>query len=41
MWVPPHPHTGLQTVTWLFEGLGLHTDSLGSRPADPARASST
>jgi redox-sensitive bicupin YhaK (pirin superfamily) len=31
MWVPPHPHTGLQTVTWLFEGLGLHTDSLGSR----------
>lgn len=30
MWVPPHPHTGLQTVTWLFEGLGLHTDSLRS-----------
>ena len=30
MWVPPHPHTGLQTVTWLFEGVGLHTDSLGS-----------
>lgn len=30
MWVPPHPHTGLQTVTWLFEGLGRHTDSLGS-----------
>ena len=30
MWVPPHPHTGLQTVTWLFEGLGLHTDTLGS-----------
>lgn len=30
MWVPPHPHTGLQTVTWLFEGEGLHTDSLGS-----------
>jgi quercetin 2,3-dioxygenase len=30
MWVPPHPHTGLQTVTWLFDGLGLHTDSLGS-----------
>lgn len=29
MWVPPHPHTGLQTVTWLFEGLGRHTDSLG------------
>jgi redox-sensitive bicupin YhaK (pirin superfamily) len=31
MWVPPHPHTGLQTVTWLFEGTGLHTDSVGSR----------
>lgn len=30
MWVPPHPHTGLQTVTWLFEGTGIHTDSLGS-----------
>jgi redox-sensitive bicupin YhaK (pirin superfamily) len=30
MWVPPHPHAGLQTVTWLFEGLGRHTDSLGS-----------
>jgi len=30
MWVPPHPHTCLQTVTWLFEGEGLHTDSLGS-----------
>jgi len=42
MWVPPHPHTGLQTVTWLFEGLGRHTDSLGSdqliRPADPSGA---
>ncbi len=31
MWVPPHPHAGLQTVTWLIEGLGLHTDSIGSR----------
>src|SRR5680860_183572 len=31
MWVPPHPHTGLQTVTWLFEGEGMHTDSLGSQ----------
>ncbi len=28
--VPPHPHTGLQTVTWLFEGEVLHQDSLGS-----------
>lgn len=28
--VGPHPHTGLQTVTWLVEGAVLHTDSLGS-----------
>ncbi|MDZ5446954.1 pirin family protein [Micromonospora sp. 4G57] len=30
MWVPPHPHTGLQTVSWLHEGEVLHRDSLGS-----------
>ncbi|WP_250442624.1 pirin family protein [Actinotalea sp. C106] len=28
--VAPHPHTGLQTVTWLFEGRVLHQDALGS-----------
>src|SRR3954451_4868222 len=28
--VGPHPHIGLQTVTWLFEGSVLHRDSLGS-----------
>src|SRR5256884_9634825 len=28
--VPPHPHIGLQTVTWLIEGNVLHRDSLGS-----------
>jgi redox-sensitive bicupin YhaK (pirin superfamily) len=28
--VAPHPHIGLQTVTWLFEGSMLHRDSLGS-----------
>lgn len=26
--VPPHPHIGLQTVSYLFEGEILHTDSL-------------
>lgn len=26
--VPPHPHVGLQTVTYLLEGEILHTDSL-------------
>lgn len=28
--VPPHPHIGLQTVTWLFEGRVLHRDAIGS-----------
>jgi redox-sensitive bicupin YhaK (pirin superfamily) len=30
MRVPPHPHTGLQTVTWLVDGEVLHRDSLGN-----------
>ncbi|MEV4568867.1 pirin family protein [Nonomuraea sp. NPDC049419] len=30
MRVPPHPHTGLQTVSWLVEGEVLHRDSLGT-----------
>jgi quercetin 2,3-dioxygenase len=30
MQVPPHPHTGLQTVSWLLEGEILHRDSLGT-----------
>jgi quercetin 2,3-dioxygenase len=30
MMVPPHPHIGLQTVTWLLAGNVLHRDSLGS-----------
>jgi redox-sensitive bicupin YhaK (pirin superfamily) len=28
--VRPHPHIGLATVTWLFEGEILHRDSLGN-----------
>jgi len=28
--IAPHPHIGLQTVTWLLEGEVLHDDSLGS-----------
>lgn len=28
--VKPHPHIGLSTVTYLFQGKGLHKDSLGS-----------
>ena len=30
MRVAPHPHTGLQTVSWLFEGEIEHRDSVGS-----------
>lgn len=29
--VGPHPHTGLATVTWLFAGEALHSDSLGTQ----------
>ena len=28
--VPPHPHTGLQTVSWLFAGEIDHRDSVGT-----------
>jgi hypothetical protein len=28
--VRPHPHIGLATVTWLFDGVIYHRDSLGS-----------
>ena len=28
--VRPHPHIGLATVTWLFEGVIRHRDSIGS-----------
>lgn len=28
--VPPHPHTGLQTVSWLFSGEIEHRDTLGT-----------
>ncbi|WP_010148995.1 pirin family protein [Serinicoccus profundi] len=31
MVVPPHPHTALQTVSWLFSGLIEHRDSTGVR----------
>jgi redox-sensitive bicupin YhaK (pirin superfamily) len=30
MSVPPHPHTGLQTVSWLFSGEVEHRDSAGN-----------
>jgi redox-sensitive bicupin YhaK (pirin superfamily) len=30
MQVPPHPHIGLQTVSWLLSGEVHHRDSLGS-----------
>src|SRR5215467_14463283 len=28
--VAPHPHIGLQTVSWLLEGEIIHHDSLGN-----------
>ncbi|MXP20509.1 pirin family protein [Gordonia sp. HNM0687] len=28
--VPPHPHTGLQTVSWLFSGEIEHRDTMGT-----------
>ena len=28
--VPPHPHIGLSTLTYLFEGSVMHKDSLGT-----------
>ncbi|TVR77741.1 MAG: pirin family protein [Chitinophagaceae bacterium] len=28
--VPPHPHVGLSTLTYLFEGAMMHRDSIGS-----------
>ena len=28
--IGPHPHIGLQTVTWVLEGRQVHRDSLGS-----------
>ena len=38
MAVAPHPHIGLQTVTWILAGETVHKDSLGSeavlRPGD-------
>ncbi|MGX1852213.1 pirin family protein [Streptomyces sp. NBC_01456] len=37
MQVPPHPHMGLQTVTWLHQGEVLHRDSLGSLQTVRAR----
>ncbi len=30
MVVPPHPHTGLQTVSWIFSGEIEHRDSTGA-----------
>jgi len=30
MRVPPHPHTGIRTATWLVDGAVAHRDSLGN-----------
>lgn len=33
LYIPPHPHAGLSTVSWLFDGALLHKDSLGTTQA--------
>ena len=33
--VRPHPHIGLSTVTYLFDGEITHRDSVGVDPGDP------
>lgn len=39
MGVAPHPHIGLQTVSWIVQGEVLHRDSLGTTAtASPGRA---
>jgi len=38
--IGPHPHIGLSTVTYLFEGKLVHRDSIGS-VQDIERARST
>jgi redox-sensitive bicupin YhaK (pirin superfamily) len=38
MQIGPHPHIGLQTVTWLLDGEVVHHDSLGSeQPIRPGQ----
>ncbi|MCZ7413654.1 MULTISPECIES: pirin family protein [unclassified Streptomyces] len=38
MQIAPHPHTGLQTVTWLADGEIVHADSLGNlQPIAPGQ----
>ena len=37
--VGPHPHLGLQTVTWLLDGELVHTDSLGTEQPIPPGSS--
>lgn len=36
--IGPHPHIGLQTVTWLLDGQALHRDSVGSEQVGPGPA---
>jgi redox-sensitive bicupin YhaK (pirin superfamily) len=30
VYIPPHPHTGIATLSYMFEGEGHHRDSLGN-----------
>ena len=36
--VPPHPHAGIETISYLYQGIGYHRDSLGyEQPLEPGR----
>ena len=40
--VRPHPHIGIATITYLFEGLVMHRDSLGyAQPIEPGAVNLT
>lgn len=37
VYIPPHPHAGIATISYLFEGEGHHVDSLGNNQILHAR----
>lgn len=37
LFIPPHPHAGIATISFLFEGEGHHQDSLGNNQVLHAR----
>jgi redox-sensitive bicupin YhaK (pirin superfamily) len=37
VYIPPHPHAGIATISYMFEGEGHHVDSLGNNQVLHAR----